>query len=304
MNHTGVTLALDATHAYVLGDSIWRVPLTGGAVETLASACTTPDCYPTPPPSTKPPLLLDDTSLYFKAKDGSLRKMPKAGGASSAVTSSAFTPGSIDATDVYGWYASGTANIVAKVPKDGGALSTLHTLPDSSVARIGGVGANADGVTWLEVAGLNYPGVPEHKVFVMPLAGGAATLLASGNTWATTWGDLGVQGNRAFWWVATGGINGSLQLWEVPTAGGPAGQLGSASQLDLAVGPSFDGTTAYWAVTYTINPKKTEIFGATPGSPAVSVVSGNLGGNAIMAIAVDACSIYWLTDKAFVRRPK
>src|SRR5262249_36008445 len=43
---TGGAMQIDGTYAYVAASpSLWRVPLAGGAVETLATACSTPSCY-------------------------------------------------------------------------------------------------------------------------------------------------------------------------------------------------------------------------------------------------------------------
>jgi len=287
------------------------VPLAGGAIETLTTACTSsPTCYVPPPFPPQTGIVLDAASVYFTANDGSLRKIPKTGGASSAVTSSPFVLGAVDATYAYGVDKSGSVPSIAKVPTGGGTLVVLYTPPDPMTTPQP-PGVDATNVYWVEDETSASPPV-KAAVKSVPIAGGTATTLASTLDLSSTWATPFVQGGQVLWWQYRGGAS-TITLLGVPTGGGTPFSYGPPNVVsagDDVAGPAFDGTDVYVAVSR-MSPDPAagtgfleQVFASPIGGPMTTFASGSLGGTTIGGIAVDACNVYWVTEKSLVRRAK
>lgn len=132
---------------------------------------------------------LDDTFVYFGDNAGNIKKVPKTGGAVSAVATypgnRVITGVAVDATHIYvgvvGALPLGyTANVgaIAAVPKTGGTFTTLTTLATNVIYL------DVDGthVYWNSYGYFPGPGWPQANGFIarVPKAGGAVELLATG----------------------------------------------------------------------------------------------------------------------------
>jgi hypothetical protein len=150
------------------------VPIAGGKTTTLVAEDDDDDLYGQ--------FALDDSYVYYWIETDSfeLDRMPLAGGSAEPVASVAFPTGTfsppifgglaIDDTNVY-WTQYNFPNddeVVAKVPKAGGSIVTLHSAPRNG-AQIYGCVADGSNVYWLSQA----PGQGFITVYSVPIAGGS-----------------------------------------------------------------------------------------------------------------------------------
>ena len=152
-------IAVDATSVYWTNGDVMRVPIGGGELTTLAVA------------QTAGPVAVDATSVYWADSRG-LMKVALTGGSPTMLVS---TVGvgfiALDTTNVY--YTAGSG--IFRLPLDGGAPPTLLAMAGNTV----GVAVDATNVYWLEF------GASLQRV---PIGGGAATTLDTGNTSAAVSG--------------------------------------------------------------------------------------------------------------------
>jgi hypothetical protein len=189
---TPTHLAVDGSYAYwveQMEGSIVRMPLSGGAPETVASV------------DLPWQFTLTDTDVYWL--DNGLMKAPKAGGTPVALTPmdhqffSLPTAGlAVDATTVYftSGPPAGTSGVDA-VPSGGGAVTLLAAGPQPSSG--GPIAIDATRVYWADGS----------AVYAAPLAGGAVTTLAVGQQNVDA---IAVDATRLYWLV--NGDTGSLLM--------------------------------------------------------------------------------------------
>jgi hypothetical protein len=252
--------------------AIARVPLAGGAAETLAPSRLFPSA-----------MAIDGTSLYWIEADaddenGKVLRMPLDGGTiDTLATSVAPLEIAIDARHVYwttfdpGTSPYGTLLVAAK---DGGATSTLA----SNQMGLSGLAIDGTRAYW----GTSNGG---GAVMSVPLDGGSATELAASASGAPV--SVVVDPKRVYWTTVTDTVSGQTGVLEqAPLDGGAPVTLISDSTEVGAI--AVDTTSLYWT------------DGTTGGSifqrPLDGGATTTLGINQdqIFHLAVDPTSLYWV----------
>jgi hypothetical protein len=284
---------VDATYAYVAASaSLWRVPLAGGAVETLATTCSTASCYNGAAQAQN--LVVDDTSVYFPAKDGSLRSMPKSGGTSVAVTTAGFRGGAVDASFVYGVDLSGTYPAVAKVPKGGGATITL--VPGNNEWLPVDVALDGTTLYWNQILTGQVFNGDNNQLLSIPVSGGATTLIYQQPP-SNAWSQLNVQSGYAAWLTNDDGTT----LLEGCTVSGTSVPFTEGGEQATSSALAFDGATLFVAITI-LGPRG-PAFSIQPITGAAPTVL-NAGGTQVWGLATDATNVYIGLDSYLLKRAK
>ena len=268
-------MAVNATHVYwlgydpaVSGDSVQRVPIAGGAKETL-----------TPGPVQAAGLVVDTAYAYF-AWFESIMRVPAAGG--SPATFITATKGvdrlTRDATHLYWSAGDGTVTLIERAPLAGGAVETL-------VPPAPGIGAYE-----IAVDGADVFGADGESLRRAPKTGGPPALLASDPDdlyWFAT------DATNAYWLDTF--ADGSLAA--VPKSGGtpttvPVDELSWLDAYDVVLSEG----AVYWM--HRITGPGDEVRGTLMKAP--------LGGGAATMLAsnqpwpggpmVDGANVYWTTS--------
>jgi len=177
----------------------------------------------------------------------------------------------VDATNLYWVNSSGS---VVKVAISGGSTTTLATGQNSPQA----IALDSANVYWTTTDG-NVATVPKSST-------GSATPsdVASGQSGIL---GLAISGGNAYW-GASG--DADYEIRTVPTSGTGAPTLVSAFSSGPAYGVAVDSTSVYWTT-------KSGLFSAAlggmgdSGAPVTSL--GGLGGNGVVALAIDSSNAYW-----------
>jgi hypothetical protein len=223
------------------------------------------------------PFAVDSTSIYWAAEHAVMR-MSKCGGTPTTLASGDFSPGpiAVNGTHVYwvnpgcdarfGCFSTGSVMSapLAGLP-DGATPATLT----SKQPAFGGIALDSSNVYWMNGQYLS-------TVMKVPLAGGAATSLASGPQSSA----LVVDATNVYW-------AGNETVMSVPIKGGTVTTLAPSPDLGVSPGIAVTATDLYWT-----NERGTVMKVDKGGGTPVTVASGQ---NQPLGIAVDATSVYWTT---------
>ncbi len=224
----------------------------------------------------------DANNVYWTSpSNGAVMEVPAGGGSTTSIVSGlGRTPFAIthDATYVYWstqWYFQGYfAGDVSKAPVAGGAA--LGVVDDENYELVG-VAVDGTNAYYGSYGTLGCAGFLKK----VPLAGGAATTLASGCFIAQS---IAVDATYVYW--ANGGV-----ISKVPIAGGSVTTAVSEGAANIVL----DGTTLYWSGATTI--KKAPVGGGSSTTIASGLSSPN-------GIAVDSTNVYWVEASRIRKAPK
>jgi hypothetical protein len=276
--NTPTAIAVDATSIYVgvldtrassNGGSILKLPIAGGAAQTLLASM----------PYAPSDLVVDGATLYFgtpggssSSTPGSVQRMPIGGGAATVIAATTGYRIVLDASFIY-W--SDNFGSVVRASRDRVELDAGPGADAGAITRLGsaaapqGIAVDSTSVYWAASGG--------DIVERAPLGGGNAVVLGSVNTpkeLKVTATDLYVSGVY--------GSNGP-GLRRIPLGVGSGVQYGTAGATDFAI----DGAFIYWLENYGDNRVlKAPLAGGTP-----SVLSGDKF--PVGRIAIDAKAIYF-----------
>jgi hypothetical protein len=280
---TGMSLALDATHAY-LGSfpygggagSLVQVPLAGGSAVTLVS-----NEYGFND------LAVDATDVYWPSGDGAtspdggasgaVMRTPIAGGPSTVVAPATALTIAVDDASVY-WIDQPQCRTfpcpanVMRVSNAGGTPTVLASAGNNAYRIV----VDAANLYWFA----NDSGIA--RIFELAKAGGKPTQLAEYETYVT---GFAVDATSIYWG------NGAGDVMKTPIAGGASTAL--AMGQDVAPPMAADGTSVYW-VTNQGDVMKIPALGGAPSTLYVRGHAGTTIGYSV-AIAVDATSVYLAT---------
>lgn len=206
--------------------NIYKIPIVGGTVTTLASANQPHD------------IVVDSTDVYWAENNGgtygsnAVRKIPIDGGAVTALTTSGTGHGVMAMDNSYAYFRYVYNNIykIGKVNKNGGNVIDLAS---NLVSSPEGIAVDNSYVYWVETnAG---------TINKVPINGGAVTTLATGLDDPQR---IVVDTNRVYWTELANRIAGAGVIKKVPISGGQVTTLASGlnSPHDIAI----DSTNIYW----------------------------------------------------------
>jgi hypothetical protein len=208
-------IALDETSVYWGGqsaDTVRKVSQNGGSITTLASG----------QPATGG-LAVDATSVYWTGGYAGVMKMARGGGAPVLLATQGGEGLAIDSHDVYWTSRSGQHDGgVLRVPLDGGAVSTLASVPDLPEAIA------------LDAVNVYTAGYSDGTLLAIPLGGGPITTLASDQTNPSV---ITLDESNIYWTGSTG------LLTRVPKSGGTSTLLASDSHIFSV---ALDESSVYW----------------------------------------------------------
>jgi hypothetical protein len=244
-----LALALNATHAFwltAIEGKVMSASLSGGQPSALADAIAPRD------------LEIDAQSIYW-VDDGSIWKMPLAGGAPALLVAPAPSKAEAIALDGTHLYAAlsgdeyGTGSII-KVALGGGEPSTLTALSSMHPTSIA---VDATHVYW---GNGNSPGTVVAKVAI---DGGEHVPVVAGYGFADA---IVIDGHSLYWSsyesVATdAGIGVASALSKIPIAGGDVLRLAQSSEQPSGI--AVDGSAIYWTFG-TTNPEYKGVVQAVP----------------------------------------
>jgi hypothetical protein len=165
----------------------------------------------------------------------------------------------IDANNVY--WTSPLAGLVLSVPRCGGSVSTLASIPGAYPAAIA-----------IDSTHAYFTAPSDNAVMKVPLVGGAPTTLASNQTSPI---NIATNGTTVYWLAS--GFSQTGALLSVPVAGGAPTTLAAAPDSEAQLrGLTLDATYVYWTNE------------GDPGSENGAILRMPLGGGAITTIAAPA----------------
>jgi hypothetical protein len=270
-------IAVDATDAYITDGAapngkVLRVPLDGSPATELATDQYLPSA-----------IAVDATDAYFMTPDA-VMKVPVTGGpavVASAAKDASFAGIVVDATNVY-WtnYSNGGSTMF--LPKTGGPATTV----DTGGAYPSGIVVQGGSIYWALFG--------SDEIKTAPLAGGAATVFASGQNAPRS----GLAADSTYlYWITEGDFPNHLV--KAPLAGGPP--------VDVALSPSdasgpqsllIDATHAYFIGASGFDCGLVKVELAT-GTVSNILLGGSIG--CPMFLAADAANIYY-TSRAGITK--
>jgi sugar lactone lactonase YvrE len=244
-------LASDGSHVYWtefdLGSGngrVKRVPVTGGAVDVLASGIPAGSTFDVFFPLG---IAVDADFVYWgeEVAGGAIRRVPKGGGSvTDLARGGGFGPSSIE---IGGSFLYGVANgpdVAARLPLAGGTVETLA----SGLGNPEGTALDGQALYWSELVG-----EPDGRIARVPLGGGPVTVLATGldnPRGIALWND------QVYYNGASGaGAARRAGVWRVPAGGGSSTLVVEAC--GIGQGGAIDGLAV----------DATHIFYVDTGSP-------------------------------------
>ncbi len=234
-------IAVDSTSVYWLTEganyigSVLKVPIGGGSVTTLASG----QYYPAG-------LAVDPTSVYWTSGDpatpdgGTVVSVPIDGGSPTTLTSGQGYVGSVFLEETNLYWTSEPAmfaeDYVQTMPISGGSVTSLSALQSGGVA---GVDSTNLYLTEPNVADPQAGGM----LSKMPIAGGTATVLASGVQF--TLAGLAVDPTNVYWASGNAAVTDGGTVWSVSIGGGSVCPLATGQNYVSAI--AVDATSVYFA---------------------------------------------------------
>lgn len=301
----------------------------GGCGKTCSGTCSAGRCLVALASGQNNPyaIAVDSSSVYWtnagvSLSDGSVMKVPVGGGTPTTLVSSVPNPRAIavDATSVYYWFMRNPQGVTVSSVPLGGGTPTIVSSGQGLEPSIAVAGSYLYGVTWnnygvvlkIPIAGgsatniaLNqnqpdsvavdatnvyWASYGASKVLKAPIGGGTVTTIAQTKTPP---GLVTVDATNVYWAddpdnFGTGGI-----LMAAPVGGGTPTTLFAGKSLYRIQSIASDGTNVYWIDSLdTVN--KLPIGGGTPTTLATGQTSS-------AAIAVDATSVYWVSNSAIMK---
>lgn len=208
------------------GGSIYKIPITGRTITTLASANQPYD------------IAVDSTFIYWAENNSgtlgsnAIRKVPITGGIVIALTTSGTGHGvmAMDNTYIYFRYSDGFVCKIAKVNKNGGSVIDLA----SNISYASGITVDNSNVYWTdETSG---------TISKVSLNGGTVTTLVNGLNNPIR---LAVDMNYIYFTEFAGGTTGAGNVKKIPVSGGVATTV--ASGLNRPWGIVVDNSSVYWS---------------------------------------------------------
>jgi len=177
----------------------------------------------------------------------------------------------VDSTSVY-WIESGSPYgpvyaTIKKMPINGGAVTTLATLPDAQ-----------DYDSYIAVDSTNVYWLDSGYFWKVGINGGTGTKLNNG---------LLAMDSTSFYWTGHDPVTNYGTLYKMSKTGGAVTKLATGAQ-DYGQYVAVDSTSVYWfdRATQTLNKV------GTGGGTVTQLTTGKVDGD--HAIAVDSTSVYWL----------
>lgn len=273
-------LLIDASFAYVSDHNagIVRVPLAGGAPESIAKPASAPEA-----------IAIDATRICWATHDGGssfeIGCSPKTGGAPTVLSSgtAGYLGIAIDGTDAYFTRSDG---VVGRVPLTGGAVTTLSTGESKPTT----IGVDASEVFWLESG--------TSALVKMSKTGGARTVLVPAGTMTF--------GNSARDFV--------LDTEDViAISEGPKWRTGAVDRVPKAGGTRKNELQLFGAATVALDSAGIILVGSRdPATGNLGVVAARRlsdgfpdiltpGQKNVTSVAGDGTKIYWITNADDVR---
>ena len=206
-------------------------------------------------------LVVDASSVYWLEDDGSVKKVPIAGGAVTALATGLLSPRDLaqDSTSLY--FTDLQAGKVQRVAKSGGTVTTLASSLTSPFA----IAVDSSNVYFVENGNSTLSKVAK--------TGGAVTALVNGSI---TGDVLAVDGSGLYYFDPT------QVIYKASLAGG----VGTMLENVIDKGPSMvlDSTSVYWGFS---GLRRVAVGGGTPTTYTAPI--GRVGG-----LAVDSSSLYYV----------
>jgi hypothetical protein len=204
-------IAADATNVYwtVTNDSrVMKVAAAGGTPVILASN------------ENSFGIAVDATYAYWTTYQGDVKRIPIGGGIPETIGSGTNFVLAVDSTSAY-W---GTPDGIAKAPLAGGTASLLVTDPNRWHFAV-----DATNIYWIDKSA--------GTVMKMPLGGGAAVTIASGQD---SLADVAVDSANVYWTCG----NNPYKVMKAPIQGGSPVTLANGTGVALRI--AVDATSVYW----------------------------------------------------------
>jgi hypothetical protein len=278
----------------ICSGSVIKVPLTGGAATTLASV-NNADPWG---------IVVDATSVYWVNDEasvpgsnssehgkGSVMKVPLGGGTPTTLASGLTFPAGIavDATNVY-WTTAGdsieTASHIMKAPLSGGTATTLVSGLNMTNLYTS-IAVDATNVYWTNPNGAS--------VMKVSLDGGAPITLASSQNNPAS---ITVNATGVYWTSYVSNVSNTGSIMKVPLDGGTPTALASGQRFDetIFMRIAVDVSNVYWMnCGYDHNAALMKV--PLSGGTLTTLASGQ---DDVEGMAVDASSVYWVTNSALM----
>lgn len=250
--------------------AMWRASKTGGSAQALFTLPNTNDYVQAS--------AADGADVFFGVSDGTIRKVPAAGGPASVVAS----PGiglqffAVDATHLYFTKSVSGVGGIYRMAKATGAISTI----DASSAQVcrAGLAVDATHVYWAE-DGCFSCSTSTGRILKAPLAGGAPVVIASGQPHPNF---VAVDDGNVYWSNLCSGT-----IVKAPKAGdAPPTTLASGQAAPQGIA-AHDGFV-YWTNSNSANPAVMRVP-ACGGAPATLFA----GGANPQTLVTDGTSLFW-----------
>lgn len=226
-------------------------------------------------------IAVDATHVYFTSPNlGTVLKVPKGGGATTTLASAISGPTGIAVDSTSVYWAANTGGNVYKAPLGGGNSTVLANAQGGPLS----IAVDATNVYWTNANGAG-------TVMKIPIGGGTPTVLASGQP--TPLG-IAIDADYVYWVNGFFGSNNAT-VNKVPIGGGLPITL--ASGQTRPTGIAVDSTSVYWNTVVGNGADsllKCPLAGCPGNIPTILASSQQIGHMSnLILIAVDATNVYW-----------